>query len=91
MDISITRRHLTDKEHAREMVQDVVTKLVTRYGGSYRWVGDWAHYRFTGMTANLGFDEQQVTVEIKLAATMKVLKSTIEKAINDYMDKRGFS
>lgn len=88
-DISITRDHNLQKSQVRDRVQELIDKLVNKHGGSYNWNGDRAEYRFSGIQADLGFDDNQLQVEVRLGLLMKAFKSVIEQEIEEYMARCG--
>lgn len=90
-DISITRAHNLQKSQVRDRVEELVNKLVAKYGGRYNWNGDKAEYRFSGIEADLGFDDRQLQVEVRLGFLMKTFKSIIEQEIEDYMKRHGLN
>lgn len=86
--ISITREHHFSHEEAISHIEQLAEKLVQKYGGSYQWQGDDLVYEYSGgLTAKVSCTEDDVSVDIKLGMLMAMLKSTISKEVEGYMDK----
>lgn len=85
--IRITRHHTMDREHVRNMTEELGEKLKSKFGGDYRWEGDMVHYKYSGVDAKVSFDEDTLQVDVKLGLLMAALKGMIESEVNKYLDQ----
>ena len=87
-DISIQRRHQLSQPEIHEMAEKMVQSLRDKHGGSHCWQGDnCVNYKYSGIDANVIFDDQKLNVDVKLGFLMMGLKGMLEGEINNYLDK----
>jgi putative polyhydroxyalkanoate system protein len=85
--ISITRSHNFEHDELVEHVEQLAGKLIQKFGGSYEWDGDDLVYDYSGgLNARVACTPQDVTVNIKLGMMMSMLKNTLAREVEKYMD-----
>lgn len=85
--ISICREHSMAHEDLLNQVEELADKLVAKYGGEYEWDGDELCYRYSGgVTAKILCTDEDVNVDIKLGMLMAMLKGTISREVEEYLD-----
>ncbi len=86
-DIYIQRDHKLQPEELRELIENLARDIQGRLGGKYHWEGDHCvRYQYTGVDANLTFDESVVTVKVTLGLLMLALKGMLEREIHEHLD-----
>jgi putative polyhydroxyalkanoate system protein len=85
--IFICRQHQFDHDELVSHVEQLAGKLVEKYGGNYEWQGNDLIYEYSGgLTARVKCSEDEVNVDVKLGMLMAMVKSTIAREIENYMD-----
>ncbi|MCK5689662.1 polyhydroxyalkanoic acid system family protein [Myxococcota bacterium] len=86
--LSIKRSHSLSVDEAKERVSKFETKLQQSYGVSLDWKDSTsAMLRGKGFSGKLSLDASSVDVDIKLGLMLRPLKSKIQSAIEDALDK----
>jgi len=86
--VSITRRHTMGREQLTSEIQQLADKLVSKYGGSYNWKGDELTYNYSGgVTACVRCAEKDLTVDVKFGMLASMMKGTVTREIEGYLDK----
>jgi putative polyhydroxyalkanoate system protein len=84
----ITRQHNLPETELRNRVEQLAEKLQNKHGGHYQWEGNRVHYAYKGgLDAVVGFDEQELQVEVKLGLMMSAFKGLIEREVSSYLDE----
>lgn len=85
--VSISRRHGMSHNELISEVEHLAQSLVDKYGGSYSWKGNELIYNYSGgVTAMVHCGEDDVKVDVKFGMLMSMLKGTIAREIEGYLD-----
>lgn len=86
--IKITRAHDLGREQAKKVVQKLVDKLISRFGGKSSWQGDSVSYSHAGgVDGRIKCGEDEIVVKVSLTFMMSTLGGVIEAEIKESLDK----
>jgi putative polyhydroxyalkanoate system protein len=85
--IRINRKHNMPLDQARQQVREVVDKLQRKIAADYTWNRDTVSFKRSGASGRIKVDDRQIDVEVKLGLVLSPMRSSVEKAINDYLDE----
>ena len=84
-DISIRKRHpFDDPADLRSRIEGLAEKVAERLGGTWAWDGDAAVCEARGATARVGFDTNEVTIDVSLPLPFRPLAGKLEAKIDEY-------
>lgn len=85
--VRISRKHDLDSEECRALSEELLGKLVSKFGGSYREQGDGYCYRHsTGLKAIVEPAEGQLNIDVQLTMMTRSFAPMVEKQINEVLD-----
>jgi putative polyhydroxyalkanoate system protein len=85
--VRISRKHNLDSEECRALSEELLSKLVSKFGGSYRERGDCYSYRHsTGLKAIVEPAKGQLNIDVKLTIMTRSFAPMVEKQINEVLD-----
>lgn len=84
----IERAHTLGREAARAKAQHIAERLAEKYNVSYEWCGDRLNMRRTGASGTIDVEDTQVRIKLKLGLLLSGLSGTIEREIEQALDKR---
>ena len=85
--ISIRRRHKLDPKKAKAAAQKVVKDLSARYQLACSWDGDQVQFERPGVSGRMHLGKSEIVLDVQLSFLMTPLKSPIERAINEELDR----
>ena len=84
---SVSRTHSMSPEDIRESAEELARELKTQYGLSYRWQGDTATFRGSGVDGTLSIDRDVISLRVKLGFLAAVFEQSLLRAVNEYLDE----
>ena len=84
---SVSRSHSMSLEDIRESAEELARELKTQYGLSYRWQGDTATFRGSGVDGTLSIDRDIISLRVKLGFLAAVFEQSLLRAVNEYLDE----
>jgi putative polyhydroxyalkanoate system protein len=84
---SVSRTHSMSSEDIRESAEELARELKTQYGLSYRWKGDTATFRGSGVDGTLSFDRDVISLRVKLGFLAAMFEQSLLRAVNQYLDE----
>ena len=86
--ISMRRSHdFVDPQDVRSRIEGLAEKVADRLGGSWCWEGNEAVCRARGAEARVGFDEDQISIDVKLPLVLRPLRGKLEAKIEEYYER----
>ena len=86
--LNISRQHDLDQSECQSVAEELLDKLVDRFGGSVSCVGDDYQYQHsTGIKATVEAREGQLNVNVKLGLITSALAPKLESEINRVLDE----
>ena len=85
--IHVSRAHRLEPERIRAEVENLAQNLARELSASYSWNGDRLDFKRSGASGFIDIHGDRLEIEIKLGKLLAPLKSTVEKKINDYLDR----
>ena len=86
--VQISRTHNLDHDECRSVAEDLLDKLVDKYGGSVRSQGDGYCYRHaTGMSAIVEPREGELDITIKFNMMTRSFAPAVEAQIHRVLDE----
>lgn len=86
-DISMKRNHDLKAEEVRERIEKVADKIADRIGGSWDWDGDECVCEAKGAKARVGYDENEVSMDVSLPRLLRPMRGKLEAKIEEYFDR----
>lgn len=86
--IRIKKEHHLNAITVRKEIQNLAEKLSKDLSADYSWDGDRLIFKRTGAKGHIDIGEREVDIEIKLSMVLTPLKSSVEKTVTSYLDKR---
>jgi putative polyhydroxyalkanoate system protein len=84
-EIKMQRRHdCRDLDDVRSRIEGLADRVSQRIGGTWSWEGNEAVCESRGAEARVGFDEENVSIEISLPLMLRPLRVKIEAKIEEY-------
>src|ERR1041385_8307411 len=85
--IAIKRRHKLEPKKAKAAAQKVVKDLSARYQLACSWDGDQVQFERPGVSGRMHLGRNEILLDVQLSFLMTPLKSPIERAINEELDR----
>lgn len=85
--ISMTREHGLEEADVRERIEKLADKVASRLGGGWRWQGDQAICEARGAKACVGYDDQQISIDVQLPAMLRPFRGKLESKIEEYFER----
>jgi putative polyhydroxyalkanoate system protein len=86
-DIKIRRAHSLSPKQARAAAEEMAGKLRAAFDLRIEWNGDVASFTRSGVAGTVTLEPKAVAVEARLGLMLRMLKPSIEKAVNENLDK----
>ena len=87
-EISMRRVHgFDDTTDVRSRVEGLAEKVASRLGGQWHWEGDDAVCEARGAKARVGFDQQEILIDVSLPLMLRPLKGKLESKIEEYYER----
>ncbi len=86
--IVVEREHTLGRAGAREKAQQLAERLAQQYAVSYQWDGDTLEVKRAGAKGSITVNDHKVRVSLKLGLLLSGLSGTIQREIEDALDKR---
>jgi putative polyhydroxyalkanoate system protein len=80
-------RHTFDPTTAKAAAHKVVDDLSARYQLACAWQGDRVSFERPGLSGSMHLGQNEVRLDVKLSLLMTPLKSSIEHAIHQELDR----
>jgi putative polyhydroxyalkanoate system protein len=74
-------------EEIRESAEELARELKTQYGLTYRWQGDTATFRGSGVDGKLSIDRDIISLRVRLGFLAAVFEQSLLRAVNEYLDE----
>ena len=84
---SVSRSHSMSLEDIREAAEELARELKTQYGLTYRWQGDTATFRGSGVDGKLSIDGDIISLRVDLGFLAAVFEQSLLRAVNEYLDE----
>lgn len=84
---SVSRSHSMSLEDIRESAEELARELKTQYGLTYRWQGDTATFRGSGVDGTLSIDQDIISLRVRLGFLAAVFEQSLLRAVNEYLDE----
>lgn len=86
--ISLQRAHGLKPATVKKRVELLAKQLQHEYGGDYRWDANVLRYSYKGgIDADLTLNDGSVAIDVRLGLMTRMLKGTIERHMNKYLDQ----
>jgi putative polyhydroxyalkanoate system protein len=85
--IAIKRRHKLDPKKAKAAAHKIIGDLSARYQLACAWDGDRVSFERPGVSGHMHLGKNEVLLDVQLSFLMTPLKSPIERAINEELDR----
>lgn len=85
--IKVNRQHTLGTEAACKTVDKLAEKLKKELDAEAHWEGSTLKFNRKGATGSIDVTDSEVNVEIQLGMLLRPLKGTIERTIEDEIDK----
>jgi putative polyhydroxyalkanoate system protein len=85
--IAIKRRHKLEPKKAKAAAQKVIKDLSARYQLACSWDGDQVQFERPGVSGRMQLGRTEILLDVHLSFLMTPLKSPIERAINEELDR----
>lgn len=87
-EISMRRAHgFEDPTDVRSRIEGLADKVASRLGGSWQWDGDEAVCEARGAKARVGYDTEEISIDVSLPLMLRPLKGTLEGKIEEYYER----
>ena len=87
-DISMRRNHgFEDPDDVRSRIEGLAERVSDKLGGSWSWQGDQAVCEARGAKARVGFDETEISIDVKLPLMLRPLRGKLESKIEEYYER----
>jgi putative polyhydroxyalkanoate system protein len=87
--IKICRSHGLEASECRAVAEDLLGRLVNKFGGNFKQSGDNFHYRHpSGVKAQIAMQASELTVDVKLGVMTRSFAPQMETAINEVLDEQ---
>jgi putative polyhydroxyalkanoate system protein len=88
-EIIVTKAHHLTAKKARIAAEQVAADLKSQFGLDYAWEdSDVLAFRRPGLSGQLTLARKHVTVHVRLGWLLSPLRSTLEREIHDFFDRR---
>ena len=86
-DISMKRKHGLGENEIRDRIEKVADKISDRIGGKWDWDGDEAVCEARGAKARVGYDKEEVSMDVSLPRLLRPMRGKLEAKIEEYFDR----
>ena len=87
-EISMRRVHgFDDPVDVRSRIEGLAEKVATRLGGTWHWEGDSAVCEARGAKARVGFDDEEISIDVSLPLMLRPLAGKLEGKIDEYYER----
>ena len=86
-DISMKRKHGLDESVVRERIEKVAEKISERLGGTWDWDGNEAVCEARGAKARVGYDNEEVSMNVSLPRLLRPMRGRLEAKTEEYFDR----
>ena len=84
-EISMRKKHgFTDPDDLKSRIEGLAERVSDRLGGDWRWQGDEAICEARGAKACVGYDEEEIRIEVTLPLMLRPLRGKLEAKIEEY-------
>lgn len=83
----VSKPYTMPREDIREAAELLAQELKKRYGLSYRFQGDNATFRRTGLDGKLRIDDSCIDLDIKMGLLASAFEKPLKEAITRYLDE----
>ena len=84
-EIKMQRRHgYSDLDDVRSRIEGLADRVSDKIGGTWTWEGNDADCKARGAKARVGYDEENVSIEISLPLMLRPLQARLESKIEEY-------
>jgi putative polyhydroxyalkanoate system protein len=84
-EIKMQRRHgYSDLDDVRSRIEGLADRVSDKIGGTWSWEGNDAVCEARGAKARVGYDEENVLIEISLPLMLRPLQARLESKIEEY-------
>ena len=85
--IEIARNHTKTIPQAKAALNRVAEKIADKFDVTHGWEGNTLHFERPGVTGRIALTKNEVKVFAELGFLLGAMKGSIEKAIEDHIDK----
>ena len=85
--IEIARAHRKSMTEAKAAINRVAKKIAEKFDVSHEWEGNTLHFERPGVNGRIALTKSEVKVFAELNFLLGAMKGSIEKAIEDQIDK----
>ena len=85
--INIARAHRKSMPEAKAAINRVAKKIAEKFDVSHEWDGNTLHFERPGVNGRIALTKNEVQVFAELNFLLGAMKGSIEKAIEDQIDK----
>lgn len=85
--VHICRAHDLDEQECKVIAEELLQKLIDKFGGRYASEGENYVYKNTGVTALVEPKQGELVVDVKLGMMTRAFAPQLEKEMNRQLDK----
>ena len=85
--ITVERSQSLGLAVAREKAEALAQRLACEYDVKYRWSGDTLEFKRSGADGQIAVSADQVSVQLKLGLLLSALGGTIQREIEEVLDR----
>lgn len=86
--VHICRQHELDQDRCRDVAEQLLDKLINKFGGSISEEGeDYRYNHPTGIKAKVEPRAGEITIDVKLGMMTRSLAPKLDEAINRVLDE----
>ena len=85
--IHIQREHRSTPDQVKQQIEGLAETLKERLAAEYHWQDDTLSFERKGASGHILVDDRQVEVRIKLGLLLRPFKSSVEEAVERYLDE----
>ena len=87
-EISMRRAHgYEDLEAVRSRIEGLAERVSAKVGGSWSWKGDEAICQARGAEVRVGYDADEISIEVELPLMLRPLRGKLESKIAEYYSR----
>jgi putative polyhydroxyalkanoate system protein len=84
-EISMRRKHgFTDPDDLKSRIEGLADRVSERLGGQWHWQGEEAICEAGGARACVGYDDEEIRIDVTLPLMLRPLRSKLEAKIDEY-------
>ena len=84
---TVSRTFTMSRDEVREAAEELAREMKTQYGIKYRWNGDTASFRGSGVDGTLSIDGDVISLRVKLGFMAAAFERPLLNAVNAYLDE----